>query len=369
MKTWTYTTIALLSASTAFAGGVERSDRSITAIYDTGSFASFGFSHVSPEATGVLAHPLAGDLDTSNGLESYNNFSATYKNDLGSNISYAIIYDRPYGASVNYAADESTAQFMAAGAGAPSGESIANFESSAITAVGRYKLSDNISFIGGLSYQQLQADISRLGGVLTLESEKTSGMGWLVGAAYEIPEIALRLDVTYRSAIEHKDIALVESNLTLPVVNADSTTDVTTPESLDINFQTGVNANTLVMAGARWVNWSEFELSAPYNGSIVDYDDDVVTYNIGVGRKINDQLSVLASVTWEGASDKPVSLLAPTDGSTALGLGARYKISNSLEVAGGFSYVMLGDATDDLIGASWSDNSATAFGISLKQSF
>lgn len=33
---------------------------------------------------------------------------------------------------------------------------------------------------------------------------ETTGAGWLAGAAYQIPEIALRASVTYRSEIDHK---------------------------------------------------------------------------------------------------------------------------------------------------------------------
>jgi hypothetical protein len=56
----------------------------------------------------------------------------------------------------------------------------------------------------------------------------------------------------------------------------------------------------------------------------VDYEKDVFTYVIGGARVLNDQWTVLGSLTYEAEQDVFSGNLGPTDGRTSIGIGARY---------------------------------------------
>ncbi len=135
--------------------------------------------------------------------------------------------------------------------------------------------------------------------------------------------------------------------------------------------------DTLLFGGVRWVEWSKFDISPAHyaaltgGASLVSYADDVFTYNLGVGRRLNETWSVAASATYEKANGGFASNLGPTDGKTSLGLGVTY--SNSpMKVTAGVSYTWIGDATTSVGGAlagSFTDNSALAFGMKVGFNF
>ena len=45
-----------------------------------------------------------------------------------------------------------------------------------------------------------------------------------------------------------------------------TTTDVETPQSVQLDFQTGVAPKTLVFGYVRWVDWTEFDVTPPLFG-------------------------------------------------------------------------------------------------------
>ncbi len=72
---------------------------------------------------------------------------------------------------------------------------------------------ENLNFYAGPVYQTIKGDV-QLYVVLHTVANATFGgynaalkklvhIGWLAGVAYQIPEIALKASVTYRSEIEH----------------------------------------------------------------------------------------------------------------------------------------------------------------------
>jgi long-subunit fatty acid transport protein len=93
----------------------------------------------------------------------------------------------------------------------------------------------------------------------------------------------------------------------------------------------------------------------------------VITYLLGVVRRINDDLSVFGRVTYEESNGAEASRLSPTDGSTSIGIGGSYTM-NGVKFTGGIEYAMLGDATD-ASGVEFKDNSAIGLGLSIGYSF
>ena len=101
--------------------------------------------------------------------------------------------------------------------------------------------------------------------------------------------------------------------------------------------------------------------------AVTGLDNDVMTYRVGLGRRLNDDLSVFGRVTYEKSNGGVASRLAPTDGTTSIGFGGTYNY-DGVEFTGGIEYSMLGDAEDGSA-TDFSGNSALGVGLSVGFSF
>jgi len=357
---------ASLLASTALAGGVERSAFSTRVLFEEGRYAELSFGYVSPSVSGT-ATPGAGGADSEDMSPGYLQYGAAFRDDLSDRLSYAIIFDRPYGADVDYAT----------GTGYFAQGSTASLRSNAITALLKYTTPQNISVYGGLRAQTLEAEaVVPFVNNYSATGATDEGFGYLVGVAYERPEIALRVALTYISSIAH-ELATTESTAALGA-DRTSTTNVNTPQQVNLEFQSGVAEDTLVFGSVRWVDWTSFDISpddyatVTGGGSLVSYDDDTVTYSLGVGRRLSDAWSVSASASYEPSTGGFASNLGPTDGNTTITLGAQHTQGN-VTITGGLSYAMIGDAQTTLNGtdaaSDFTGNNAIGAGIRVGVSF
>lgn len=371
MKNLTITGAALLLSTTAaYAGGLDRSGQPVGILFEEGNVVELSFGNVSPDVSGTTVGTGLGSFSSGNMASSYVQIGAGLKYDLNEQVSLALIFDQPYGASVSY---------DGADVGYYTGAATADVTSSSITAMARYKIDGNFSVHGGLRYQTVEASVGKPtipGGGYTIDSEPSSAVGFVAGAAYERPEIALRVALTYNSAIEH-DIEATEVCVVAACTTA--TTTVETPESINLDFQTGVAADTLVFGSVRYAKWTQFDFAPPGHaglglGSLQDYDDDTVAYSLGVGRRFNDEWSGALTIGYEGSTGGFAGNLAPTDGNTSVGLGATYT-GDGFKVTGGVRYIMLGDAETEhplipgSVGSSFTDNTAIAAGVKVVYSF
>ncbi|QMU57521.1 MAG: hypothetical protein GKR98_04480 [Boseongicola sp.] len=327
------------AATAAHAGGIERTNQSVNVLFEEGRYLEFSLSGVSPTVSGV-GGLLTPGLSSGDMTETYLQFGAAYKADLNDTWSYAIFYDQPYGADVNYPGAPGPGSYFAAG-------STAEFNSQALTGIVQYILPSNVSFHAGLRVQSIEATaVVPFLGAYSADGERDFAMGYLVGAAYEKPEIALRVALTYISDINHSLTTTENSGLGPDRV---SPTLIDTPQALNLEFQSGVAEDTLVFGSIRWVEWSEFSITPTDYGTIsggaplVGFDDDRITYNLGVGRRLNETWSVLGSVSYEEQTGSPTGNLGPTDGRLGATIGAVYTRDN-VRVTGGISYVDVGDA-------------------------
>ncbi|WP_056031503.1 hypothetical protein [Loktanella sp. 3ANDIMAR09] len=209
----------------------------------------------------------------------------------------------------------------------------------------------------------------------TATTEKDRATSYLVGVAYERPEIALRVALTYEAGYTHSFVT-TENVDALPAAQLTSTTDIEMPDVFTLDFQSGVAADTLVFGSIRHAKWSDWEVrpagyQAITGDRVTGIDDDVTTYRLGVGRRINDQFSAFARVTYEKGNDDVLSRLAPTDGSTAFGIGGTYT-NDAFKITGGIEYVTFGDgldSADETLATNFSDNKAIAVGLSVGYRF
>ncbi|NIZ08872.1 OmpP1/FadL family transporter [Pseudooceanicola sp. HF7] len=356
-----------LAAAPALAGGIERTTQSAMVLYERGNKLSFSFGTVNPTVSGTTyaVGPFAAQ-GTGNVSDRFNLPAMSLKMDINDQLSFALIYDEPFGASVYY--DASNAVL---------GATAAESNTKAVTALAKYQFDKNLSAFGGLRIQR-SGGMTHLGGAAygPLDGYDVTfgddvGYGYVLGAAYEIPEMAMRVALTYNSAIDHSYDTVENIN-----PGATTQTESKTPSSWNLEFQTGVAPGTLLMGSIRYVKHSQFKLypqtfTALANRSLVNLED-TTTYRLGVGRQLNDQLSGSVMVTYEPEGDPLVSPLAPRTGMKGITFGLAYKASDQVEISGGVSYMMLGDATPATSGtarADFSDNSYTAVGMKVSYSF
>lgn len=373
--------VAVIAASTANAGGVERSTQSIGILFEEGNYAQFTYSHVDPKVSGLstTTYSYTGGTNTGDMSESFEQLTFGMKFDLSEKFDIAIVRDNPIGADVLYPSTApapfpfSTDHVFAGGN--------ADLDSEALNLFLRYKLPNNFSVIGGIRHVNVGGNL----GIpfftnYTLDVADSSEIGFTGGLAWEMPEIAARVSLTYHSATDHT-FDITENSIGAPdafPTFSDFTNqmDVTIPQSVNLEFQTGVAADTLVFGSVRWVDWTEFNITptgfGAVAGALVDYDDDAITYNLGVGRRLTDNWSVAATVGYEETQGGFTGNLGPTDGYTSLGLATTYT-RGKMKITGGVSHLWIGNATTlgppiegftegDVL-ANFTDNSAWAWGL------
>lgn len=373
--TWGATALLLGTTSMAQALGLDRSGQDITAIFETGGYAELSFGFVRPKLEGV---DLLGTGIDDVGRD-FSIVGAAVKYDLTPTLSLGLIVDQPYGADIEYGGDPEATLL---------GGTAANLDSLGLTLLARYRINEAFSVHGGVRTVSADGGVTLSGLAYGAPGSPTSlngysvdlrdanGTGYVVGAAFERPEIALRVALTYQSAID-LDFDTSESILGIPL--GDGSTEVTAPESWNLDVQTGIAADTLLFGQVRWAKYSGTILTPPVFGgatggaSITDIEDTYAV-SLGVGRKITESLSGSLSVGYEGkGEDELVSPLAPTNGLTSVQVGAQYAMGQ-VTFTGGVRYTFLGDAqpetgTPDVARATFEGNDAVSLGLSVAYRF
>ena len=431
MKLKTLTTSIILATvpmTGAFAAALDRSGQSISAFLQPGNYFEAGISVLDPNVSGKVRNgytPNAALPASSAGLQNtsvgemtgdYYFPSAALKLQVTDNFSFGLIYDQPFGAEVEYSTGTQKTTALP-GPLAPLGNqgafhngtegTSAEVKSQSISMLFGYQPTENFNFYAGPVYQTIKGDVQLRGlayggnatfGGYNASIKETGDIGWLAGAAFQIPDIALKASVTYRSEIEHSvnvkesfnSAGLLAGLNAAPSLN----TDITTPQSVNLDFQTGIMANTVAFANVRWVDWSSFSIQ-PYKFGLasksaaiqaqtgksefdlVAYTDDQISATVGVGRKLNDQWAGNVSVGWDSGAGNPVTTFGPTEGYWNLGLGVQYSPTPATFIAGGVKYFWLGDAkgqsgsqfnTPGYV-ADFKNNDAIAYGLKMGYKF
>ena len=416
--------LATVPMTGAFAAALDRSGQSIAAFLQPGNYFEAGISVLDPNVSGKVrngyspsaAPPSAIGLQNTNLSDMGDDYyfpSAALKLQVTDHFSFGLLYDQPFGADATYSLSD-TVSAAAGGVGLfHNGTETTEVEvkSQSISMIFGYQPTENFNFYAGPVYQTVEGDVQLRGlayggstafGGYNASIKETGDVGWLAGAAYQIPEIALKASVTYRSEIDHKT-TVDESSIAAPglagtlinINNGLGKTEITTPQSVNLDFQTGIMANTVAFANVRWVNWKDFSIR-PYafgkaaehplvaastgkqdGFDLVAYTDDQWSANVGVGRKLNDQWAGNVSVGWDSGAGNPVTTLGPTEGYWNLGLGAQFSPTPQTFIAGGVKYFWLGDAkaqsaaqfdTANYV-AEFKDNHAIAYGLKMGYKF
>lgn len=367
LKTLAVAVAALSVASAASAAGLDRSGQDVTAFLQDGTYAEAVYTYIDADVTGK---------DTSGNkiddiAESYDFFRYGVKADINDTFSVGVLYDEPFGAAADYTGDNNFVNANGEGTNV-------EVRTESITGILGAKFGQNKDFqvYGGPVAQRVKADVKLRGPAYEAANGYTTNInadqdyGYIAGVAYSKPEIALKASLTYRSEIEHNAQAseiypVVGSGLIpAPVVSAlglstnrvDSI-EITTPESVNFDFQTGINPTTLATAKVRWVPWSDFAIvPSLYNDvskistqddkglALVSYDDDQWQVELGLAKRVAPALAISGTVGWDSGAGNPVTSLGPIEGYYSAGLGAKYNVTENWAISAGGKYLWFGDA-------------------------
>ena len=445
-------TLAIASisfASAAQAAGLDRSTQPSWAFTQDGTFAYIERITIDPSISGKDNAATTPSPTTYEEGRDINNMALNYdfinygaKADVNDKVSVGVFFDQPWGADVEFTGnndfvndtEQAALAAKAAEAAAAKAADAAKADPAnqilAYTAVktereagAAYNIASNIAqhpnegtnvsvdsknftgllgvkfgeknnwqVYGGPVLQKLEGEVHLRGKAYNSTQgydgifAQSNGYGWMAGLAYSKPEIALKAALTYRSDIDHDTVAY-ES---MPATGESGTYDmtITTPKSVNVDFQTGLNPTTLLTAKLRWVPWSDFSIKPPlYNATtkkatgadfkplypnglnLIDYSDDGWAAEVGLGKKLSNQWAVSGSVGWDSGAGDPTTTLGPVEGHWNVGLGAKYNVTPEVAVSAGVKYLMFGDAKSkipngDLVG-DFQNNDAWIYGLRL----
>lgn len=330
----------------AFAGGLERSGYNIDQLFDPGRVvAGSTFVFVMPDrdlynvrdtnpADGLGSDGLGGGATSVRSSVDYWLPQAGLKFAAFDAIDCLLDYSQPWGAHTNPGANWVGANNNI--------ETIIESDNYSGTCSYRMDLGPGqFRLIGGLFYQEVGGSKEQLvvsvptftGGALNDSGIgridlSGDGYGWRIGAAYEIPEIALRASLVYNSAVKLDEITGTLDLTQVPaIINPANpylgrVTDIfgsgTMPQSVELKLQSGIAPGWLAFGSVKWVDWSVLQTvpfcptaiksmgisECTYNGGYRVTSLDLLyrdgwTITGGIGHQVTDTLGVSAYVGWD----------------------------------------------------------------------
>lgn len=326
---------ALMVLGEAHAAGLDRNGQGIQPLFEKGRYISVDAFYSQPSINGVDI----GGRRTGNVAPSHSQFGFSYKQDVNAQTAFAVMLTRPFGLDISYPRNQSP---LFAG-------TQVNLTTHELVGVGRLKLNDHWAVHGGLRLQQSSGSVTLAGmgfgkySGYHVNFTKSTEPGYLAGLTYERPDIALRIALTYYSAIKHQ---LKTRENILP---GTSLTNSTSPQAINVDLQTGITPSTLVFGKIRWGNWAEFELrpqafAAVTKGRTLTDLDNALTYSLGLSQKFNLHWSGFVAMAYDKKSRKKLlSPLRPSNGRMGYTAGVSYQNAR-IKVTPWISYQRLGAA-------------------------
>ena len=431
LKTLAVAIATLSVASMTNAAGLDRSGQDVTAFFQDGTYAEAVYTYIDADVSGYdssnnnpFDNTYVRGNKTGDIAESYDFFRYGVKTDINDTFSIGLLYDEPFGAAAEYSGDnnfvantnpaDSAAELgndptpsgplgnaiVGAEAGTAGENTNVEVRSQSLTGILGMKFGANKNFqvYGGPVAQRIEST-TKLRGLAygpatgyTSNSNPDMDYGYIAGFSFSKPEIALKAALTYRSEIDH-DIEISETYPLARTIGGigvpprvlpntqDSRYEITTPKSVNFDFQTGINPTTLATAKVRWVPWSDFVITPPlYNEvstnaarpdglNLVEYDDDQWQVELGLAKRVAPALAISGTVGWDSGAGDPTTSLGPVDGYYSVGLGAKYNVTENWAVSAGGKYLWFGDAqgrlpTGKIVG-DFQDNDGYIAGVKL----
>lgn len=388
-KLFTATSVSIMACSVAYAGGWSTGNLGQSFMSEKGGFGEISVGQVDYKITASTANNYAGGQATNiDVIKDANRVGLSLKNDYGEKFSVGLT-------NFQYGSIQ-----MQGGAGAARKSWIPDADATLNTMalLGSYNVSEGLNVLVGVRRDTLEkTTVSTIKGDYTIDSAvKTRGV---MGVSYQIPEIALKVSATYSPKAEistgssfaettqpggvgsYGDLIIAQglgiadnANNLLPVSSYTSTVGL--PETLNIEFQTGIAEDTLLLGSIVDTKWKKAQIDS--NGSaasrITTAFSDTVSYSLGIGRRINENWSITGSYKQEdGGGAYASSLFTVSNGTKGVTLAARYTNEN-MTVTAGVNMVEVGGVTITSDGTSTGTTYAkygtnSAVGVGLRVSF
>ena len=328
------------------AGSIDRSRLPLDLLFESGNVLQFS---ANKPMFDISSGPLGG---TGSVFESYLTTGMAFRTELTDDLAFALFFNRPYGANGFYQN------------GTYAGYRI-DWASEELAAVLVYDVTDNLSAYGGVRAVRSEVNLTLPAVLLApasinyaLNSGGDTGLGYLLGVSYSIPERGARVSLTYQSAVSHSFDSTEEFTF---LGTTFGRTEVELPQSLRFDGEIALSSNTLLLGSATWSDYSNFDVAAPGfatlvvpGASVIDYQEDSITASIGLGHSLNDDWSIFGIVDSTFADSEPTAL-RPFDGNRSLTLGAIFA-RGQFRLTGGARYTSFNDAT--VLGADFSGDYA-----------
>ncbi|XZT09613.1 transporter [Acinetobacter baumannii] len=368
--------LGVFVSNISHASALEQSGQSILPFLENGNYAEANLFAVDASVSGIVNDraDLVRDhqsRDTGDIAESTQFYTAAIKLQLTDRLGFGVLYDQPFSADIKYPARSNNSYFD--NDISHEGTSV-KADTQNLSLLFGYSPYQHFQIYGGPVYQTVKANVALRGNAYTqafngynAKFKQQGEVGWLLGGSYQLPDIALKAAITYRSKIKYK--FQVEEDIfgePLKLVENEKT-KLETPASLNIDFQTGISEKSLVYMNLRWVNWKEFETRPPQYGTLSEilmkdltngeyiqgfkldsYQNDQYSATLGIAHQFTEKWSTSTDVSWDSGTGNPASTMGPIKGSWSLGLGVQFNPAKNYFITGSLKYFWLGDTkTED----------------------
>lgn len=371
----------LFAHGAAQAGGIERVAPTTQLLFSEGTVAEVTIGAGQPRVSGVQAVPAgpSSPAGTSSGdvAEDFTFLSFGFKADLREGTSIALERSNRLGADVFYAPDSG---YLYGGSSLAYGGSAARLESQETRIMLRQDLARGFSLMAGLRVVETEGK-ARLFEGYTLKTSRETDAAPVLGLAWSRPDLGMRVALSYEAGVTHR----FEAAETLPAGGFGLTGSrfrTEMPQSVTLEAQSGIAADTLIFGSLRWTEWSAFEISpllhAGAYGPLASYHSDSLTWKIGLGRRFNDAWSGAVIASYEAPAGGFAGNLGPTDGYAGITLALSRK-AGPFTVTGSLDYARIGNARVEAptaLGfpagttlANFRDNDAVGLGLKISRSF
>lgn len=218
--------IASICTSTLHAAAFDKTGQSVAAFLQLGNYFEASLGITDADLSGVESGTNPSHHSISDIANTDYRPTAALKLQLALQYSFGLLYDQPFGADTEYSGVNgfvatpkdtvmlpgiTTTGLASATLGhAPTGNAKSEFDIQNLSFILGYQPTKNWNLYAGPVYQTFKSQVELRGNVFSLyngydfHTKTVSDLGWLAGLAYQIPEKAVKVSLTYRSAITHK---------------------------------------------------------------------------------------------------------------------------------------------------------------------
>ncbi|RUU96069.1 transporter [Mesorhizobium sp. M6A.T.Cr.TU.017.01.1.1] len=377
---------SLLISGVANAGGFDRGGVNIDQLFDAAPYSfDAGITYVSPQRTLKNVQRLDGSGMSTSEIDVGGDYAVPrvgFKANIFEPVDCLATYTEPYGAEADFGMNNAYSPTAV--------KYYVKTNDFGLTCSYKVNVGKGaIRFIGGVSYQEVDAFLSRQ----TLLAFGNTGLGkfklsdeawgWRVGTAYEIPEIALRASLIYSSSYKYDGLSgTVDSTGFRGAFPADLIPGSTgvfpvsasaeIPQAVELKLQSGIAPGWLAFGSIRWQEWSRLGIipikgvRSPVTGGIPGSPDSDVSFDLlyrdgwtvtgGIAHKFTDQLSGAVSLTWDRGTSTTSGYQSDT---WSVASGISYSPNDKIEVRLGGSIGVLTGGSSTFTGVGDTANAIT----------